>query len=193
VAKLPHTILRPIHALSVVVLLIGASVAGSTVSATTSVAQDQVSAPPSAGSDAVQNGGTRSNERTIALQPSELEGAWRLDSYSHNGFLTPVADGTLITAEFDRGTISGHASCNDYTGPYLAGEYTIHIGPVAMTRMACERDVMEQEHAYLDALESAATWSVQATTLTLAQEGGLPVAIFGRSLLSTGAPTSNGL
>jgi hypothetical protein len=58
--------------------------------------------------------------------------------------------------------------------------------------MACEGNIMEQEQAYLHALENAATFTVQATTLTLAEAGGLPLAIFGRGLLSTVAPSSEG-
>jgi heat shock protein HslJ len=136
-----------------------------------------------------------SNGPSLSAQPSELtEGTWRLDSYSSGGFLTPVLDGTPITATFERdGTVSGHASCNNYSGTYRAGELTISIGPLTTTRMACEQNIMEQEQAYLHALENAATFTVQATTLTLAEAGGLPLAIFGRGLLSTAAPNSRSL
>jgi heat shock protein HslJ len=199
VGKLSHTILRPIHVLSIVALLVGTTVMGA-LSATTSVAREELAReelddPSAVGSETLQeHHGSPSNEPLISLQPPELfTGAWRLDTYSSDGFLTPVADGTIITAEFDRDTISGHASCNSYSGPYRANDYVISIGPLLTTRMACDRDVMDQEQAYLDALESAATFTVQATTLTLAEEGGQPVAIFGKSLLSTSMPTSEGL
>jgi len=42
---------------------------------------------------------------------------------------------------------------------------------------------MDQEQAFLDALESAEDYTVQASTLTLAEQGGRPVAIFSRGLL----------
>jgi heat shock protein HslJ len=113
-----------------------------------------------------------------------------LDAYSSDGFLTPVLPDTLITATFERdGTVNGNASCNDYSGPYRVIEIAISIGPLLTTRMACDRDVMDQEQAYLDAMENAETYSVQGTTLTLAAAGGLPVAVFGRGLLSTSAPS----
>jgi heat shock protein HslJ len=196
VGTLPHTLLRPIHALSIVALFVGASVVATTVTAATIVGQEALGMPPAIGIEILQvRHHARSDEAVIGLQPSLLtEGTWHLESYSSGGFLTPVLDNTVITAEFNLGgNLSGHASCNEYSGPYRAGEITISIGPVSMTRMACQQDVMDQEQYYLTALESAASYTVQATTLTLAEAGGQPVAIFGKGLLSTSTPRSESL
>jgi len=167
-----------------------------TASAATNMVRGELSGPTAIGSQSLEKDReARTNEPFFSAQPSELtQGTWRLDSYSSDGFLTPVLDNTMITAEFNLGgNLSGHASCNDYSGPYRVGDINISIGPVSTTRMACQQDVMEQEQNYLSALESAASYTVQATTLTLAEEGGQPVAIFGKGLLSTSAPRSEGL
>jgi heat shock protein HslJ len=194
---LPHSFSRPIGLLGVVAVLTVASNLGRTEVAAFGTVRGEIYGPPAVGwvTGTQDPSNAYGNLPVLGVQPSELTDAnWRLDSYSSGGFLTPVLDDTVITLTFERdGTVHGHASCNDYFGPYRASEFTISIGPIAATRMACQQDVMEQEHAYLDALERAASFTVQATTLTLAEAGGLPLAIFGWGLLSTSAPFSQKL
>jgi heat shock protein HslJ len=184
-----NSLSRGIRRLSLVLLVICASLVVGGVAAAKSIAREATGVPLARGPVALQadlNGLGSEAARFGAQSEALLDGMWRLDSYSSDGFLTPVMDGTLVTASFERdGTVSGNASCNSFSGSYRATAITISIGPLATTRMACDRDVMDQEQGFLDALESAGTYTVQATTLTLGDADGTPVAIFGKGLLSS--------
>ena len=61
---------------------------------------------------------------------------------------------------------------------YLNDDDQITIDSLTFTEMAClEPDgVMAQEEQFLDALESAASWSIQGTTLTLRVDDGATAA-----------------
>lgn len=54
----------------------------------------------------------------------------------------------------------------------------ISIGPLAGTRKACGEDLDAQESAYLQALESATTFSQSGDQLTLYAAGNIEVARF---------------
>jgi heat shock protein HslJ len=171
---LPHSLSRPIWLLGATAVFIASALASSVYAAQN----------PAVAS---------SNAPWFSAQPSELEGTWRLDSYISNGFLTPVLDNTLIIVTFERdGTFNGDASCNTYAGPYEEIQPLLAVAPFLTSNDTCDRDVMEQEEAYLEALSSTVTFTIQGTTLTLAGAGGLPVAIFGRSLMSPPVPSSQG-
>jgi heat shock protein HslJ len=84
------------------------------------------------------------------------------------------ADGTMATPltiptlSFEDGSAAGHASCNQYFGPYEIDGSSISFGPLSSTQMFCgEPGVMDQEAAYLTALEAVDTWSIDGDTLTL--------------------------
>jgi heat shock protein HslJ/PKD repeat protein len=72
-----------------------------------------------------------------------------------------VEPGRLVTATFAvDGTVSGSAGCNDYSAPYAASESNaIAVGPVVTTLKVCEAG-MDQEAAYLQALESAQSYAI---------------------------------
>jgi hypothetical protein len=65
--------------------------------------------------------------------------------------------------------LTGSAGCNRYTAAYEIDGDSISIGPAASTRMFCAEPegVMEQETAYLAALELAASYAIQGDTLEL--------------------------
>ncbi|MCJ7514245.1 MAG: META domain-containing protein, partial [Anaerolineales bacterium] len=82
---------------------------------------------------------------------------------------------TEVTAVFnDDGTVTGSAGCNTYNAPYELEGKQIKIGPVATTRKFCAQPegVMEQETAYLAALEKATTYELVGTNLTLGDSQG---------------------
>jgi heat shock protein HslJ len=95
---------------------------------------------------------------------------WVLVGYGEALNPTVVEEGTVITAVFSSvdGQVTGSAGCNNYFTSYDAsdtGSITIG-GPIGVTMMACETDIMEQEAAYLGALETVSDW-------TLTEEGRL--------------------
>ena len=64
------------------------------------------------------------------------------------------------TIEFGDGTVSGFAGCNTFTGSYTADESTITIGPLATTKIGCDRPASAVETAYLAGLADAKGWTI---------------------------------
>lgn len=106
--------------------------------------------------------------------------------------VTSLVAGTEITATFgDDGSLTGSAGCNNYTTSYQLDGANITIGPAASTRMFCEQPegTMEQEAAYLLALETAATYSITGDTLELrTADGALAVSFVASSEAEAVAP-----
>jgi heat shock protein HslJ len=117
----------------------------------------------------------------IELEPAALvDTPWQL-TYVNNGdgALVGIAEGTSITATFqDDGALNGSAGCNTYMTSYEIDGDAISIEPPATTRMACEKEVMDQEFAYLTALEQAASHEIGVDTLTLRSSDGAALAHF---------------
>jgi heat shock protein HslJ len=123
---------------------------------------------------------------TFAVQSQSLAGTrWVVVDYNNGKqAVVTVLVGTKLTANFDlAGHMAGFAGCNDYNGPVKATPPKISIGPFASTKKFCSAPtgVMEQESAYLAALASAATYSIQGTTLEFRTAGGAIAASFSRS------------
>lgn len=96
--------------------------------------------------------------------------SWTLDSMGDQ----PVAGGATITAEFAGGQLGGSSGCNSYSASYQAAGGTLSLGPIAMTEMAClEAGLMEQEQAYLAALQSATAYRLAGDTLQIDSEAGV--------------------
>jgi heat shock protein HslJ len=72
------------------------------------------------------------------------------------------------------GHSSGSAGCNTYGTTYVTNKDEITVSAPAATRMSCaEPDgVMQQESAYLLALESAASYHIQQGVLELYDPSG---------------------
>ncbi len=106
------------------------------------------------------------------LAPATLTGTtWLLGAYN-NGQQAVVSliAGTEITAVFDEnGQLAGAASCNAYRGPYQLDGEQISIGPLATTRRACAdpQGVLDQELAYLAALQRAGNFEIRGDQLSL--------------------------
>ncbi|MBP1703975.1 MAG: Chitinase, partial [Chloroflexi bacterium] len=84
----------------------------------------------------------------------------------------PLLPGTAITMQFKEGELAGFAGCNTYYGSYTAdqnddGTYTITVGPLTTSRLACPQDIMEQEQEYLISLQQATRATVQENRVIL--------------------------
>jgi len=84
----------------------------------------------------------------------------------------PLLPNTAITLQFKQGELAGFAGCNEYSGEYTAvdngdGTYTISIDKLETTRLACPRDIMEQEERYLTILEEATKATIKENELIL--------------------------
>ncbi len=88
----------------------------------------------------------------------------------------PVEDAVESTLEIDEaGGVAGSAGCNRYFGAAEIDGHRIRMGGLGSTRMACAEPVMRQEQRFLDALERAAAWHVEAGILRLEDATGIPL------------------
>ncbi|MGB3701947.1 MAG: META domain-containing protein [Anaerolineales bacterium] len=111
-----------------------------------------------------------------------LETVWYLQNFNNgNEAIVSVLEGSEITAYFDEdGHLAGTAGCNNYSGSYqVDGEkISIELGPLTM--MFCEQPegAMDQETAYLGALESAVSYRILGDELVMQNEAGQEVLKF---------------
>jgi heat shock protein HslJ len=96
---------------------------------------------------------------------------WVLESYGEPANEGTVLEGTGITADFDgvKGQVSGSAGCNHYFGSYKVKDRELSISAVGSTEMWCGEPpgVMEQEQAYLAALQAAESYQLQDSELQI--------------------------
>lgn len=85
-----------------------------------------------------------------------------------------LIEGTEVTILFgDNSELSGSAGCNQFIGGYTVDGNTIQIGQLGSTMRFCPEPegVMEQEQAFLAALQSAATFTVEGDALEMRTAG----------------------
>lgn len=95
--------------------------------------------------------------------------SWQLEAIDGKAVL---AD-SQITAQFQEGQIAGSAGVNNYFAGYEIAEDSLSIGPAGSTMMMGPEDLMDQETAFLSALQSVKSFRVDGDTLTLVTEGGV--------------------
>jgi heat shock protein HslJ len=109
-----------------------------------------------------------------AASANPLEGEWLVTGYNNGkqAVVSPIA-GTTLTATFTPdGQVAGDAGCNAYNGPYKLDGTSLTVGPLATTMKACEQDVMDQETAFLTALQTPTTVETSGSTVTLRDASG---------------------
>jgi len=105
-------------------------------------------------------------EQPVQLPVGQLDDLvdefWVLVGYGDAANPAVVEAGTVITAVFTRdSTVAGSGGCNNYSGGYEADDNgNLSVGPLATTRMACEPEAMDQENAYLAALQGAQSYTI---------------------------------
>jgi heat shock protein HslJ len=105
-------------------------------------------------------------------KPREFSGSsWKLASCSNGtGGVVSVLENTYVNITFDEnGNLAGLAGCNSYWGTYTTEGDKLSIGSVGSTELSCAEPagIMEQEEAYLKALQDAATFKIKGDTLEL--------------------------
>jgi heat shock protein HslJ len=98
---------------------------------------------------------------------------WWLTAFkTSDGIQSPVP-GTMITADFAGGKMTGLAGCNSYSGTYVSDGHSFAIVETVMTVEACfGQAAMAQEEAYMEALHSAESYTVDDHTLTIVHDDG---------------------
>ncbi len=104
-----------------------------------------------------------------------LEGEWTLSTLNNQ----PLVAGSMITAKFENGEVSGNSGCNSYGGSFSASGEKLAISGVMMTEMAClDQPVMDQESAYLKAIEEATSFSIVDGRLEIQNTSGETTLVF---------------
>ncbi|NCD21034.1 MAG: META domain-containing protein [Actinobacteria bacterium] len=97
---------------------------------------------------------------TFTAQDTALEGTdWRVTAYNNGRqAVVSVLVDTELTVSFGDGMVSGSAGCNRYRASFESDGRRVAVGPALSTRRICSspEGVMEQEAAFLQALEWAA-------------------------------------
>jgi heat shock protein HslJ len=67
----------------------------------------------------------------------------------------------------------GFGGCNTYSATsYPLREQRLAVGPLALTKKQCEKDVMESERAFLVALRTSMQWDLDGLTLVVKTQSG---------------------
>lgn len=108
--------------------------------------------------------------------PSLAGTAWVLEQINGQS----IVENTTPTLSFSNGEeAGGHTSCNNFGASYEAKNGKLTFGPLMSTLMAClDAGVMEQEAAYLEALQSAAAYELREGQLLVLDASGQIVLIF---------------
>jgi heat shock protein HslJ len=97
---------------------------------------------------------------------------WVLSDYGDPEDPTPSQPGVVTTAIFaPDGALNGSAGCNSYNAAYTIQDGRISISQPTSTMMACETG-MEQEQAYLTALETAESYRLAGSYLEITYANG---------------------
>ncbi|HSN74885.1 MAG TPA: META domain-containing protein, partial [Anaerolineae bacterium] len=108
--------------------------------------------------------------------PDPLTGTrWNVVNINNGSGIVSLAPGTSITMDFGTdGQVTGSSGCNTYFASFSLNGNAISIGQPGATSLFCAEPagVMDQEQAFLAALQAAATFRVTGTTLELNTAGG---------------------
>lgn len=107
----------------------------------------------------------------FAAQSRSLAGTnWQVTGVNNgrNALVSLVAGSTVTLQFLADGKVAGSAGCNQYTARYEADGSKLRISAPAATRRLCpETGVMEQEQAFLKALEAVSTMRMESNRIEL--------------------------
>ena len=84
----------------------------------------------------------------------------------------PLPDGVTVDLTFDGERVAGSSGCNQYSSAATFEDGAVSVEPaIASTMMACEQPAMDVETAYLTALAEVTNYTVEGSTLVLADSG----------------------
>jgi heat shock protein HslJ len=92
----------------------------------------------------------------------------------------PVPESSPMIFFYDDGRVSVNGGCNTFNGSYQVSNELISIGPLAGSLVLCGEPIDSQETLYLNAVQSAVTYELNAGQLILRDGSGQEVARFNR-------------
>ena len=114
-----------------------------------------------------------------------LDGSsWSLMSYKDNtGETVNVLPRSTTTVLFQANQVTGIAGCNNFNATYQTTRNKLSFGPVATTRKVCNTPVgiMQQENAFLAALDSTVSYKLSRNALELIDSRGNTLLTFRRT------------
>ena len=116
-----------------------------------------------------------------------LDSEWVLTSLSDSALI----EGTQITLALGEKSLEGSAGCNTYGGSYTATEDSLRLSDLYWTEMGClePEGILDQEMAYLNALNTVSSYQVDADRLELYNEAGTQILVFGPQQTELPDPT----
>jgi heat shock protein HslJ len=109
-----------------------------------------------------------------------LIGDWNVTGYNNGkGAVTSPTAGSTLTATFTADSVSGSSGCNTYNGGYKLDGLNVTIGPLASTMKACEQPLMDQEAAFLKALQTPGTVEQTGANVGIRDSAGATQVTFG--------------
>jgi heat shock protein HslJ len=106
---------------------------------------------------------------------------WELDTLIDGQTASSMTAGAApVTLVFDDKQVVAETHCNGVSADYTVSGDTIEFTLGAMTKMACEPDIMRGENAVVDVLQGRTTYEITADRLTLTNESGKGVALHAR-------------
>ena len=109
--------------------------------------------------------------------------SWRLVSYGSVGTETDIIEETQPTLLFETDNeVTGFTGCNDFAAQYAVTNGSIVFSQIVRTEIFCTVEgVMDQEEAYLGALETAETFEMAGDELRIYYGDGQRVLNFVRA------------
>jgi len=119
---------------------------------------------------------------TFSAQSQSLAGtSWRVTGINNGkeAVVSLVPDSSVTMKFATGGKVAGSGGCNNYTTTYTQAGGKFSLASAAATRRMCfAAGVMEQEHAFFKALETAATARIEGNQLELrTADGALAVSL----------------
>lgn len=108
---------------------------------------------------------------------------WILVSYGPTDNPTFAVPNTEARIAFqDDGQVNGNTGCNNFAGRYQIDGDNISFAQLAMTMMACEGPVGQQELEVLNGLNNAERYVIEENQLKIFYDGGSKVLIYAADL-----------
>jgi len=104
--------------------------------------------------------------------------SWRMATLYGN---PPVAGTTPMAFFYADGRLSVDGGCNNFTSTYSTYGDQIYIGPLSGGQMACAGEIGAQEGSFVNAIQSATTFSITSNQLILKNSAGTEVLRFNRA------------
>ncbi len=129
---------------------------------------DETQTIPASGERETTTTAEGTSTTTAAAVATDLTGDWTIDSLTDAGTTTEAPDGASIG--FADGSINVGTGCNRGTGSAEVSDGTIVVGPLGLTKMACETAVLTWEADLVAFLEGELTYELAGDSLVLSRD-----------------------